>query len=158
MTVWSCGAKAIDTSAGGVIVREAVALIEPEDAVIVDVPTVKAVAIPEEEIEATLADDDAQATLLKVCLDVSVKVPVATNCCWVPLGIETVLGETAIETSAGAITVRVLIALIGPEDAVITEDPCAKVFAKPAAEIVATPVLAEVQKQELVMSLVVRSL
>lgn len=125
---------------------------------IVDVPTVRAVASPDEAMEATLVDEDAQVTVDSDWVELSVNFPVAVNCCVVPFGMEAELGEIAIETNAGAVTVRLVVALMAPEEAVITDEPCVTVLARPAAEMVATPVLAELQKQEFVTSLVVLSL
>jgi len=64
-------------------------------------------------------------------------------------------GVTAIETSAGALTVKRVDPLIVPEVAVIVEVPAARLVANPAELIVATLVIEEVQVTELVRFAVV---
>ena len=54
---------------------------------------------------------------VKFCVELSEKVPVAVNCSFVPLAIEGFAGVTAIDTSEGAVTVRVVEPLTPPEAA-----------------------------------------
>lgn len=58
------GVTAIETNVGAVTVRTVDPLTEPEVAVIVDVPTETAVAIPAELIVATLVAEEVQVTEL----------------------------------------------------------------------------------------------
>jgi hypothetical protein len=71
------------------------------------------------------------------------------NCCEPPSGIVVFCGLIAIETSAAAFTVKVAIALTGPELAPIIVVPAERVEARPAAPdvllIVATLALVELQ-------------
>jgi len=62
-----------------------------------------------------------------------------------PAGTEGLEGVTAMETGAGAVTVRRVDPLIVPEVAVIVEAPTATVVASPAELMVAALVAEEVQ-------------
>ena len=75
----------------------------------------------------------------------------AVNCCVVPKAIDGLAGVTAIETSAGGLTVRVVEPLTLPDVAVMVALPVATLIANPAAEMVATLVAEEVHVTELVM-------
>jgi hypothetical protein len=139
------GVTAIETSAAGLTVSVAVPLIEPEEAVIVDVPTLTLVARPPAAIVATEVVDEPQvAVLVRFCVLPSLYVPVAVNCWVVPLAIDAVLGVTAIEVSTGAVTVNVADPLIVPDVAVMVALPCATPEASPALTV-ATEVADEVQ-------------
>ncbi len=61
------------------------------------------------------------------------------NCCVAPTAIEGFAGVTAIDTSAGAVTVSVVEPAIPPSVALIVEAPAFTPFAKPPVVIVATP-------------------
>jgi hypothetical protein len=75
-------------------------LIVPEEARMVEVPTERPEAKPVELTVATTVLDDVQLTTF-VIFDFTppVKVPVAVNCCWVPLLIEALPGVIAIAVS-----------------------------------------------------------
>jgi len=64
-------------------------------------------------------------------------------------------GVTAIETRTGGVTVKEVDSLTVPEVAVIVEVPAARLAANPAALMVATLVIEEVQVTELVRFAVV---
>ena len=83
--------------------------------------------------------------LVKFCVELSEKVPVAVNCCFVPLAIEGFAGVTAIDTSVAAVTVRVVEPVMPTETALIWLVPTPTAVAKPAAVIVATVVVTELQ-------------
>lgn len=68
----------------------------------------------------------------------SVKVPVAVNCCVVPIAMLTGLGVTAIDTRAALVTVSEADPLIEPEVAVIVTGPVPVLVAKPDALMEAT--------------------
>jgi hypothetical protein len=55
--------------------------------------------------------------LVKFCVELSEKVPVAVNCSVAPFAIEGFAGVTAIDTSVAAVTVRVVEPVIPPETA-----------------------------------------
>jgi hypothetical protein len=95
---------------------------------------------------------------VKSCVLPSLIVPDTVNG-WVrPLAIEAEAGATAKLTKTGAVTVRLAAGeVILPDLAVTFEDPCPTPLATPAALIVATDKLADVQRAELVRSLVVWS-
>src|SRR5215469_5981205 len=57
---------------------------------------------------ATPKFEEAQATdAVRSCVELSVYVPVAVNCCVNPFGMLATLGDTWIETSAAVVTVSV---------------------------------------------------
>ncbi len=75
----------------------------------VEVPVPTAVASPAVLIVATVVVNELQVTeSVRFCVLVSLNVPVAVNCCVVPLGIEGLVGVTAIDTSVAAVTVSVV--------------------------------------------------
>jgi hypothetical protein len=79
------------------------------------------------------------AVLVRFCVLPLLYVPVAVNCCVVPMAMEGFAGVTAIDTSAGAVTVSVVEPVILPSVALIVDVPVFTPFAKPPAVIVATP-------------------
>ena len=80
------------------------------------------------------------------------------NDCVSPLAIEALLGETAMETKAGAVTVSTAVLLVmPPEAAVILELPTLRAVAMPLALIEAATVLLEFQVAEFVRSCVLLS-
>jgi hypothetical protein len=66
-------------------------------------------------------------------------VPVAVNCWFVPNAIEGVAGVTAMDTSAGAVTAKVVDPLNVPELAPTVVIPTPLPVARPPLEMVATP-------------------
>ncbi|HXO06277.1 MAG TPA: hypothetical protein VN884_11680 [Candidatus Sulfotelmatobacter sp.] len=147
------GVTVIDTSVAEVTVRIVEPLMAPEAALIVLVPAATPVASPPAVIVATLAVCEVHiAVLVKFCVELSEKVPVAVNCRVVPLAMEGLAGVTAIDTSVGAVavTVRVVEPLMAPEAALMVLVPAATPVANPPALIVATPVVCEVQVAVLV--------
>ena len=81
--------------------------------------------------------DDHVALAVRFCVLLLVYVPVAVKACVVPRAIDGRLGVTAIDTSAGAVTVSVVEPLTAPTVAVISVVPCATLVATPPAAIVA---------------------
>jgi hypothetical protein len=149
------GVTAIDTSVGAVAVtvRVVVPLIAPEAALIVLVPAATPVANPPALIVATLVVCEVHvAVLVKFCVELSEKVPVAVNCFVALFAIEGFAGVTAIDTRVGAVavTVRVVVPLMAPEAALIVLVPAATPVANPPALIVATLVVCEVHVAVLV--------
>jgi hypothetical protein len=92
----------------------------------------------------------------------SVKVPVAENCCWAPSAIDTFAGVTAIETSVDGLTVMVAEALTDPDEIAIVVVPVLNVSASPCVPgellIVATLRAVELQCPNWVTFWVVPSL
>ena len=67
-------------------------------------------------IVATVVVNELQVTeLVRFWVLVSLNVPVAVNCCVVPLGIEGLAGLTAMDTSVAAVTVSVVEPVTLPE-------------------------------------------
>src|SRR5271165_1277998 len=95
----------METSVGGTAVTVKVdePVIPPSVAWILVVPAATAVASPLELIvaEAVVADDHA-TEFVRFCVELSLKVPVAENCCVLPTTIDGFTGVTAIDTSVGA--------------------------------------------------------
>jgi hypothetical protein len=111
------GVTAIDTSVAGFTVSSVEPLMLPLVAEIVEVPAPTAVAKPVTLIVATVPVPDAHTALVSTCVELSLNVPVAVNCCVAPLVIEGIAGVTAIDTSVAGFTVSVA-ALLGTVPAV----------------------------------------
>jgi hypothetical protein len=76
------------------------------------------VANPPAVIVATVVVTELQvAVLVKFCVELSEKVPVAVNCSVAPFAIEGFAGVTAIDTSVAAVTVKVVDPVMAPEAA-----------------------------------------
>lgn len=145
------GVTAIDTSVGAVTVTVSVVepVTPPETALIVLVPAATPVANPPAVIVATLVVTELQVTeLVKFCVELSEKVPVAVNCCVAFFAIEGFAGVTAIDTNVGAVTVSVVDPVTLPETALIVLVPADTPVANPPALIVATLVVTELQVTE----------
>jgi hypothetical protein len=94
--------------------------------------------------------DELQATVVvRFCVELSEKVPVAVNCWVVPLAVLGLVGVIARDTSVACVTVRVVDPDMLPDAAVIVVEPAATEAANPlepaALLIVAMPVLDELQ-------------
>ena len=89
------------------------------------------------------------AVVVRSCVLPSVYVPVAINASVVPSAIVAFSGVTAIDTSAAAVTVSVVVPCTPPEVAVIVAVPAATLRANPCFPavllMVAVPVASEVQ-------------
>src|SRR6266436_3898499 len=139
----------------------------PKVAVIVVVPAATDVARPCDPpallIVATAVLDELHVTwVVRSCVVLSLKVPVAVNCRVVPFAILGVVGVTVIVDRIAAVTVSVVLPETPPKVAVIVVVPAATDVAKPceppALLIVATPGLDELQATWVVKSCVVKSL
>ena len=137
------GITIIDTSVAAVTVKLAEPLMLPDVQEIVVVPRPPAVARPAEpralEIVATLVSDEDHVTLLvRSCLVLSLKMPVAVKCCVVPLAMEYFAGVTVIDTRVAAVTLRVVEPLVLPEVAMMLVAPGLTEVARPIEEMMAT--------------------
>lgn len=130
-------------------------------------PRARAVATPPPAIDTTLLFDEAHVTeAVMSCELPSENVPVAVNCWRVARDKTVSAGVISIETKVALVlvlvTVRVAVEEICPALAEIVETPGERPLARPAMppelEIVAMPVLDEVQSADAVMSLVDPSL
>src|SRR5216684_1929418 len=137
------GVTAIDTSTAGVTVSSVEPVMLPLVAEIVDVPVPTLVARPVLLIVATPGVAEAHTAVLSTCVELSLNVPVAVNCCVAPLGIEGFPGVTAIDTSVAGVTVSRVEPLMLPTVAEIVEVPAPTAVAKPVTLIVATPGVAD---------------
>lgn len=116
------------------MVAVAVPLTEPEAAVMVAVPRLRAVANPLTVMVKTLVFEELHvAVSVMSCVVPSEKVPIAVNCCNVPSGMDGLVGVTAIEVTVAPVTVKVAFAKTLPEVAVITDVPAASPMARPGA-------------------------
>src|SRR5437667_12707679 len=150
------GVTAIEVRVAAVTVSVVLPETPPKVAVIVVVPAATDVARPCDPpallIVATAVLDELQVTwVVRSCVVLSLKVPVAVNC-WVnPSGRPGLVGVTAIETRVALVTVSVaqvfvVVQLTLPSVAVIVMGPPAATdVAKPPLSIVATPVVDELQ-------------
>ena len=121
------GVTAIDTSTGAVTVSVVEPVILLSAAVIVEAPVFTAFAKPPAAIVATLgADEPHVAVLVRFCVLPSLYVPVAVNCCVLPTTIEAFAGVTAMDTSAGGATVRVVEPHTEPAHALTVALPTAR--------------------------------
>jgi len=112
------GVTAIDTSVGAVTVSSVVPSTAPEAASILLMPVATPVANPPAVIVTTPVDCELHVTeLVKFCVELSEKVPVAVNCSVLPFAIEGFAGVTATDTNVAAVTVSVVEPLTAPEAA-----------------------------------------
>src|SRR6266704_2530973 len=136
----------------------------PSVAVIVVVPAATDVARPALSLVAKAVFEELQVTWgVRSCVVLSLKVPVAVNCCVVPFAMLGFVGVTAIEVRVAAVTVSVVFPKTSPKVAVIVMGPpaatdVARPCDPPALLIVATAVLDELQVTWVVRSCVVLSL
>ena len=156
------GPSVMETSVAGVTAKFADALIVLEVAVTMAVPTPVLVASPVVVTVNTVVSLELQAAVLvRSCVVPSVYVPNAVNCCFVPSATEALPGDTASETSAAGVTVRVLEPVTDPEVAVTAVCPVPTLVARPlvtgALLTVATVVTLEFHVAVPVMSCVVPS-
>jgi hypothetical protein len=146
------GVTAIEDRVAAVTVSVVDPTTLPLVALIVDVPTFTAVAKPAALIVAFAGVPDAHVTLLvRSCVELSLKVPVAVNCCVFPAATDGFAGVTAMDVSTAAVKVRVVVPLIAPDTAlIVTGPPDFTPVARPAALIVAIVVSDELQVTEFV--------
>src|SRR6202022_2685257 len=137
------GVTAIDTSVAGVTVSSVEPVMLPLVAEISDVPALTVVAKPVALIVATLVVADAHTALPSTCVVLSLNVPVAVNCCVVPLAIDGFAGVTAIDRNVAAVTVNWGEPLFPPDVAVIVVVPGATLLTIPELLMVATAALDE---------------
>ncbi|HXO05101.1 MAG TPA: hypothetical protein VN884_05670 [Candidatus Sulfotelmatobacter sp.] len=139
--------------------RVVVPLIAPETACIWLVPAANAVASPPAAIVATLVVCELHVTeLVKFCVELSEKVPVAVNCSVLPFAIDGLAGVTAIDTNVAEVTVSTVDPLTLPEIAMIVLEPAAFAVAIPPGAIVAVLRFWDCQLTEPVRSFVAPSL
>src|SRR5213593_716693 len=152
------GVTAIDTSAAGPTVKLALPVTPTQVALIWEVPWAIPVARPTALIIATAAFEETHVTeLVRLWVLPSEYVPVAANCCVVPLAIDGFAGVTAIDTNAAGPTVRLVLPVTTPKVALIWELPWAAPVASPPAATVATALFDETQAAELVTTSIVPS-
>src|SRR5260221_4892010 len=109
----------------------------------VEVPAPTAVAKPVSLIVATVAVAEAHTALLSTCVELSLNVPVAVNCCVAPLVIDGFAGVTAMEVSVAGVTVSSVEPVMLPLVAEIVEVPTPTAVASPVVLIVAPVAVAE---------------
>jgi hypothetical protein len=135
------GVTAIDTSVAAVTVNVVLPEMAPLVALIVVLPAFSAEASPAALIVAVVVLDDAHVTLaVRFCVELSLYVPVAVNCCVFPAATDGFTGVTAMDTSVAAVTVRVVLPEMAPLVAEMVVLPAFSADAKPALLIVAVVV------------------
>jgi hypothetical protein len=140
------GVTAIDVSAADATVSVVLPTTVPEVAEMVVVPVATAVARPPAAMVAVAVLDDAQvAEAVRFCVVPSVYVPVAVNCCVSPFATLGFAGVTAMDVSAAAATVSVVLPVMLPEVAEIVVVPVATAVARPPTAMVAVAVLDDAQ-------------
>ena len=101
-------------------VRLADPVTGPNLAVIVAVPGLTPLAVPPEEIVATVEDEELQLTyVVRFCWLPSLKVPVAVNCWMMPEAMLGVAGLTAMDERVAEFTVSRADPLTEPDFAII---------------------------------------
>ena len=146
------GTTAIDTRDALVTVREALPEIEPEAALIVELPTPTPVTSPVGLTTPTFVADEDHATEVSNCVLPSSKVPVAVNCSDVPTAMDAADGETEIAVKWAGTTVKLVVSVSEPTAAVITAAPGPTVVERPELLIVATAGTEDVQVTPLIRS------
>ena len=132
------GVTAMDTNVAAVTVSVVLPTMPPLVAEIVLVPAFSADARPALVIVAVVSVPDAHVTLpVKFCVELSLYVPVAVNCCVLPAATDGSAGVTAMDTSVAAVTVSVVLPTMLPLVAEIVLVPAFSADAKPALVIVA---------------------
>src|SRR5437899_11942829 len=113
----------------------------PLVAEIVEVPAPTVVASPVLLMVATVAVPEAHTALPSTCVELSVNVPVAVNCCVALLDIEGFAGVTAIDSPYAALFRSSVEPVMLPLVAEIVEVPVPTVVASPVLLMVSTGVL-----------------
>jgi len=160
------GVTVIDTRAAAVTVSEVEPETLPEVAIMLVEPTATPVANPLEPavslmVAMELSDDLQFTEVVMSCVVLSVKAPMAANCCCVPLAMLGFGGVTVIDTRVAAVTVSVVEPETLPEVAVIVVEPAAIPEANPlepaVSLMVAMELSDELQRTEVVISCIVLS-
>jgi len=151
------GVTPMDTSVAAVTVSVADPETLPSVAVMVAGPWPAAVTSPLEPgallTEPTLVAEDVQAAeLVRFCVVLSVYVPVAINCCVVPLAMLGFAGVTLMETRLAAVTTKLVAPETLPSVAVTVVEPGLIAVTTPleGLAIEATPGVNELQLTEVV--------
>jgi hypothetical protein len=140
------GVTAMDCNVAAVTVSTVLPVTPFSVAEMEEVPTPAPVARPAAVIVATDGVAEAHVTLLVTfCVLLSLKVPVAVNCCVAPLVMLGLAGVTAMDCSVAAVTVATVEPEIAPDVALTVEVPTATEVANPAALMVSTDGVAEAQ-------------
>jgi hypothetical protein len=148
------GVTARDLSVAVVTVSMVEPDTSPDDAVITGWPGETPYTLPLLTVASEVNDDVHVAKVVKSCLVLLEKVPIAVSWISVPLAILGSGGVIDIVTSIAGVTVTVAEPEMPPDEAVIVAWPCAIPTALPFA-IVATAVVDEFQLTNFVMSRVV---
>jgi hypothetical protein len=142
----SAGVTAMDWSVAAITVSTVLPVTPFNVAEIEEVPTAAVVARPAAVIVAVDGVAEAHVTLLVTfCVLLSLNVPVAVNCWVAPLVMLGLAGVTAMDCSVAAVTVATVEPEMAPDVALTVEVPTAMEVANPAALMVSTDGVAEVQ-------------
>jgi len=130
------GVTARETRTAGPTLSVAEAVVEPELAVMVAVPTPVPVANPLPATVATVIEDEPHVTeLVRVCVLPSLYVPVAVNCWLVPFAIVVLEGTIDMETRTGAVTATLAEPVTAPELALMLAVPSWLPITNPAVTV-----------------------
>lgn len=123
-------------------VTAAVALAEPDVAVIVAVLELTEVTTPDADTVATALLDDVHVTVASLIVAPFWSLTVAVSCCVAPIDVKLKLvGDSVTVVGTITVTVTEAVALAAPEVAVIVALPTATAVTAPDAETVATDAL-----------------
>jgi hypothetical protein len=133
------GVTAIDCRVAVVTVSTVEPTTDPNVALIVLVPTASPVARPPALILAVAGVPEAQVTeAVRLCVVLSVYIPVAVNCCVRPLAIDGFAGFTTIDTSVAVVTVSTVEPTTDPNVALIVLVPAPTAVANPPPALIET--------------------
>lgn len=139
------GVMATDCMVSGFTCRVGeVALTPPRDAVTVALPGMLAVTSPVAETAIAGPDDFQVTALVRSSVLLSLNFPVAFNCEVVPSPSFVSGTVKLMEDSVALLTVKLLVAVVPPNFAVIVVGPAATVIVFPAVGVFATEVLLDV--------------
>src|SRR5271165_257180 len=133
----------MDTSVAAVTVNVVLPEMAPLVALIVVLPAFSADAKPAPLIVAVAVLDEAHVTLaVRFCVELSLYVPVAVNCCVPPAATDGFTGVTAIDTSVAAVTANAFTS-VSTSEPVLTVTLLAPSAAFPAMFTTAVALVAE---------------
>src|SRR6185369_11757426 len=146
---------------GGKTVRTVEPEMAPDVAMMVVVPAARAVALPFVPaallMVALVASEELQVTaVVRSCVLLSEKVPVAVNCWDVALAMTGFVGVTAMDFRVAGVTVRTVEPEMSPDVALMVVVPAARAAALPIVPA-ALLMVALVASEELQVTVVVRS-
>ena len=137
MMVGALGETTIPISVGAVTVSEVLSLAPKTLAVMVVLPAARALAKPALPgalliVATPVTDEDQLASVVRSCVVLSEKLPVAVNCCDLPVRIDGARGSTVSETSVAEVMVSEVLPVLPENAAAMAVLPAPTPLARPA--------------------------